>query len=268
RRDRPDGMNRIAGKHRIAENAGIAEEMSRREAGGIRHGEGREQRMRIFEVDALIAHRRHGRRGLGSDELRPQAVGHEQDDIARLLRTRAQRRKDEDRRQQRGLRFHVDHPCTIPLAIDSLCDIIVTHRNRRRCRENTMAQARFALYFTPAAGSALARFGAGILGYDCDTGALIARRSLDGIDAQTAAAATAEPARYGFHGTLMAPFALAPGRSADELENALDAFARARAPVRLGPLKVAGIGAFTALVPAGAEDAVRIFAGPCVTACN
>jgi putative phosphonate metabolism protein len=130
------------------------------------------------------------------------------------------------------------------------------------------AQTRFALYFTPPPGSALARFGAAVLGYDCDAGASVARRKLDGIDPDEAAAATAEPARYGFHGTLMAPFALAPGRSADELEEALTAFVRGRAPVPLGQLKVAGIGAFTALVPAGPEDAVRTFAGDCVTAFN
>jgi putative phosphonate metabolism protein len=105
-----------------------------------------------------------------------------------------------------------------------------------------------------------------MLGYDCDAGVPVTRRKLDGIDAATAAAVTADPARYGFHGTLMAPFALAPGRSADELENALAAFARSRSPVPLGRLKVAGIGSFTALVPAGPEDAVRALAGDCVTA--
>ena len=129
-----------------------------------------------------------------------------------------------------------------------------------------IAQPRFALYFTPLPGSALACFGAGVLGYDCDAGAPVVRRKLDGIDAAAAGAATAEPARYGFHGTLMAPFALASGRSADELAGALAAFARGRGPVALGRLKVAGIGAFTALVPAGPEDAVRMFAGDCVTA--
>ena len=128
------------------------------------------------------------------------------------------------------------------------------------------AQPRFALYFTPVPGSALARFGAEVLGYDCDAGAPVARRKLDDIDAGDGAAATADPARYGFHGTLTAPFELAPGRAADELEDALAAFARTRAPVALGRLKVAAIGSFTALVPAGGEDAVRTFAGTCVTA--
>lgn len=131
-----------------------------------------------------------------------------------------------------------------------------------------MAQARFALYFTPVPGSALARFGAAILGYDCDAGTPVPRRKLDGIADAAAAAAAAEPARYGFHGTLMAPFELAPGRSADELAAALEAFARRRAPVPLGRLKVAPIGGFTALVPAGPQDAVGALAGDCVTAFN
>src|SRR5262249_42034786 len=126
--------------------------------------------------------------------------------------------------------------------------------------------ARFALYFTPAPGTVLKRFGAGVLGYDCDTAAPIERQRLDGIDAAEAAAATADPARYGFHGTLMAPFEPTPGRSADELAQALAAFTGGRAPVPIGHLKVAGIGAFTALVPTGPEDAVRALAGDCVTA--
>jgi len=130
------------------------------------------------------------------------------------------------------------------------------------------AQARFALYFTPVPGSMLARFGAEVLGYDCATGMPVARRKLDGIADEDAAAATAVPARYGFHGTLMAPFEPAPGRSPSELEDALAAFARDRAPVALGHLKIAGIGSFTALVPAGSEDAVRTLAGDCVTAFN
>ena len=129
-------------------------------------------------------------------------------------------------------------------------------------------QARFALYFTPLPGSILARFGAEVLGYDCAAGTPVVRRKLDGIADEDAAAATAEPARYGFHGTLMAPFELAPGRSPKELEGALAVFVRDHAPVALGHLKVAAIGCFTALVPAGPQDAVRTLAGDCVTAFN
>jgi putative phosphonate metabolism protein len=131
-----------------------------------------------------------------------------------------------------------------------------------------MAQARFALYFTPAPQSRLARFGAAILGYDCDAGATVPQARLDGIDAAAAARAAAEPARYGFHGTLMAPFELAPGRSSGDLAAALVSFAARRAPVPIGRLKVDSIGAFTALVPAGRQDAVGALAGECLSAFN
>jgi putative phosphonate metabolism protein len=130
-----------------------------------------------------------------------------------------------------------------------------------------MSQARFAAYFTPIPGSRLARFGAAMLGYDCDAGEEVPQPGLDGIDPAAIARAAAEPARYGFHGTLMAPFELAPGRSADELMAALDAFA-GRAPVPLGRLMVDRIGAFIALVPAGQQSAVARLAGDCLMAFN
>jgi len=117
-----------------------------------------------------------------------------------------------------------------------------------------MSQARFAAYFTPIPGSRLARFGAAMLGYDCDTGNEVPQPGLDGSDPAAMARTAAEPARYGFHGTLMAPFELAPGRSADDLMVALDAFAGSRAPVPLGRLMVDRIGAFIALVDALLAD--------------
>jgi len=129
-----------------------------------------------------------------------------------------------------------------------------------------MGQTRFALYFTPAPNSPLARFGAAILGYDCDAGAPLPQASLDGIAPAAAARAAAEPARYGFHGTLMAPFELAPGRNLGDLTATLEAFAARRAPVPLGRLKVDHIGAFTALVPAGSQDGVGALAGDCLAA--
>jgi putative phosphonate metabolism protein len=132
----------------------------------------------------------------------------------------------------------------------------------------SMAQARFALYFTPAPQSRLARFGTAMLGYDCDAAATVPQARLDGIDAAAAARAAAEPARYGFHGTLMAPFELAHGRDVDSLTAALKAFAARRAPVSLGRLTVDSIGAFTALVPAGPQDAVGALAGECLSAFN
>lgn len=61
---------------------------------------------------------------------------------------------------------------------------------------------------------------------------------------------TASPRRYGFHGTMKAPFVLAEGAEAGGLHDALEAFAAGCRPFEV-PLKVASLGGFIALVPAG-----------------
>src|SRR5512139_14059 len=84
---------------------------------------------------------------------------------------------------------------------------------------------RYAIYFAAGAGSALSRFGAELLGYDAHTGNELpfpdeARRAApDWRDI------TSDPRKYGFHATLKAPMALAPGRTEAELVAACAAFA-------------------------------------------
>lgn len=129
-----------------------------------------------------------------------------------------------------------------------------------------MSQPRFAVYFTPAPESALARFGAAALGYDCATGEAMPLAALPGIDPASAVKAAVEPARYGFHGTLVAPFQLAAGCSAIDLEAMLEGFAAGRAAVSLGRLEVASIGRFVALVPAGPQDEACRLAADCLFA--
>jgi len=131
-----------------------------------------------------------------------------------------------------------------------------------------MSQARFAIYYTPPPASPLARFGAAALGYDGATGETAPQLVLAGIDPAEAARAATEPARYGFHATLMAPFELAEGRSGAELAAAIDTFTPGCAAVALGLLKVASIGRFVALVPAGPPDAVARLAADCLGAFN
>ncbi|NUP73382.1 MAG: DUF1045 domain-containing protein, partial [Sinomonas sp.] len=60
---------------------------------------------------------------------------------------------------------------------------------------------------------------------------------------------TVDARRYGFHGTLKAPFRLAPGRSLGELEAAVARFAASRPSVSLPEPALARIGHFFALVP-------------------
>ena len=82
---------------------------------------------------------------------------------------------------------------------------------------------RYALYFAPRPGTALARFGAGWFGHDPETGLATARPGLQGLPADMVNAITAQAARYGFHGTLKAPFFLAKPNSYDGLVDAVRA---------------------------------------------
>lgn len=99
---------------------------------------------------------------------------------------------------------------------------------------------RVAIYFTPDRDHALTRAAAAWLGRDA-------------FAADEAAASgdrpVAEPARYGFHATLKAPFRLAPPLTLAALDAALRAFGESRAAVQLGRLKIARIDGFFALVP-------------------
>ena len=76
------GHRGVVGPDRVGEHAGVAEIMAGRHRRAVGHGEGREQRMRVLEVDALVADLGHGRCGLGSDLQRAQPVGDEQDQVA------------------------------------------------------------------------------------------------------------------------------------------------------------------------------------------
>ena len=83
---------RIAGVDRVAEGAGIAEVMAAGHRRAVRHGEGRKQRMRVLEIDALVADFGHRRRGLRRHDAPAQAVRHEQDQVARAWRFARTRR--------------------------------------------------------------------------------------------------------------------------------------------------------------------------------
>ena len=60
--------------------------------------------MRILEIDALVADRRHGRRRFGRDLERAQAVGHEQNDVVRtrFFRSDGLQRKNRARERDQG----------------------------------------------------------------------------------------------------------------------------------------------------------------------
>lgn len=103
---------------------------------------------------------------------------------------------------------------------------------------------RAAIYFTPPAGAALTRTAALWLGRDAFTGDAPrpADEDLDPL--------VAEPARYGFHATMRAPFRIAEGSDVSDVDERLARFAASRPPVRLPALALRQLGPFFALVPA------------------
>jgi len=100
---------------------------------------------------------------------------------------------------------------------------------------------RVAIYFTPDRDHALTQRAAEWLGRD----AFVAGRSAAGASGRP----ISEPARYGFHATLKAPFRLAPPHTPAALDAALADFAESHTAVRLGTLTIARIDGFFALVP-------------------
>jgi putative phosphonate metabolism protein len=122
---------------------------------------------------------------------------------------------------------------------------------------------RYAIYYTPTPESPLDRFGAGVLGYDCFEGHDVPRLPIHNIDPPILAILTVEPARYGFHATLKAPFCLG-GASEQDLLTAFNAFAEIHRTVPVGPLEVACIGGFVVLRPAQPSAELEELAAACV----
>jgi putative phosphonate metabolism protein len=124
---------------------------------------------------------------------------------------------------------------------------------------------RYAIYFAPAAGSDLARFGDRWLGRDAQTGEAVPQPELDGLDADRLRALTEAPRHYGFHGTLKPPFHLANGCDVDDLRRAMAGFAARQAAFEIAALQLREIGDFLALVPAAPAPALSSLADACVT---
>lgn len=126
---------------------------------------------------------------------------------------------------------------------------------------------RLAIYYTPEAGSDLARLGAEWLGRDALTGAPVEQAAPVLPGCRAMANLTEAPRRYGLHATLKPPMRLAPGYFADDLLEQMAVWAMRRAPVDAGAMRIAALGSFLALVPveqgaaldALAADLVRDF---------
>lgn len=102
---------------------------------------------------------------------------------------------------------------------------------------------RAAIFFTPPASAALTRAAAQWLGRGVFDGEPT-RDSDPAIDTLVA-----EPARYGFHATMKAPFRFADGADLADLDASLADFCASREPVAIDRLVIAALGPFFAFVP-------------------
>lgn len=123
--------------------------------------------------------------------------------------------------------------------------------------------ARYAIYYAPEAGSPLWRFGSAWLGWDAETGEVPPRPEVSGLPAP-AEDLTASPRRYGFHGTLKPPFALADGTAPAELLAAAEAMAARMIPFEAPPLALHALGRFASLRLSEPSEAMAAMAMTCV----
>lgn len=126
-----------------------------------------------------------------------------------------------------------------------------------------MSRPRFAIYFAPEDGSALARFGREWLGREPHHATPLPLPQL-GWTPEFHANIVASPRRYGLHATLKAPIVLADGMDRAELVDALRQFCQRRRPILAAPLTLAQIEGFLALRPSRAEPDIDALAAACV----
>ncbi|MBA4742692.1 MAG: DUF1045 domain-containing protein [Azoarcus sp.] len=122
---------------------------------------------------------------------------------------------------------------------------------------------RYAIYYTPAPDSALWQLASAWIGYDSHAGRAVPRPEALKVAPDDLTAATANPSRYGFHATLVAPFELAPGCTEAELVDALATFC-GNWPAFRAALQVGRIYDFLALVPAHTDPRLDTLAAACV----
>ncbi|WP_144159948.1 DUF1045 domain-containing protein [Paraburkholderia sp. BCC1885] len=116
------------------------------------------------------------------------------------------------------------------------------------------AEARFAVYYAPSRASAWWQAGSEWLGGDVESGVSCIPPQPQGLTRPLNELTTA-PRRYGWHGTLVAPFRLADGVTPDGVLDDARGWAQRQAPFQL-PVEAATLGDFVALRPtAPAGDA-------------
>jgi len=123
--------------------------------------------------------------------------------------------------------------------------------------------ARYAVYYTPQPGTALASFGRSWFGRAND-GVTLQAFSEAGLSGASFARVPAAPGRYtGLHALFKPPFALREGFGPDALRTRLANLAAALKPTATGPLTLARSGRFLVLRPIEPTPALEWLAAEC-----
>jgi putative phosphonate metabolism protein len=122
---------------------------------------------------------------------------------------------------------------------------------------------RYAIYYAPAPGGDLDRFGAHLLGYDAFGGGDLP--FADGIEQMVPdwGELTQDPRKYGFHATLKAPMPLAPDATETELLAACETFAGTPRAIPVIRPVVDSISGFVTVVAAERSPELERLAADC-----
>lgn len=132
---------------------------------------------------------------------------------------------------------------------------------------NATTAHRYAVYFAPHPGTLAWLAGSHWLGRCAAQLQPLPQLDIHGVAKDALERLTAAPRRYGWHATLKAPFALAPGVDWLTLHHAVQTLAQGLRPFAMPPMVVERIGDFLALVPAPAHPAnaeIQAAAAACV----
>ena len=124
--------------------------------------------------------------------------------------------------------------------------------------------ARYALYYAPRSEEGLAAAASQWLGWNPEPGRGRAVPLSSGIDPERLAEIIAAPRRYGFHGTLKAPIALADEASESDFLAAVGRFAASQRALTVPSIKLAELSDFLALVPTSRCPDLQDLADRCV----
>lgn len=125
---------------------------------------------------------------------------------------------------------------------------------------------RYAVFYAPRPG-AFADAAAHWLGWDAQAGRTLPGPDLPDLPA-TLAELTAEPRRYGFHGTIRAPFRPAAGLTGAAIAQSVAALAAGLAPVVCEGLRLEELDSFLALIPEGGAAALIALGAAVITGTN